>query len=418
MRNVKGFLLSFCLLAHASIGFATEVTLAGSVSLPGDKDPRSMARIDSTLFVGMPTNGQDEIYAVDVSTPTSPFVDWSINLSNTNVEVLLAGEQYVYVGSGDTPDDFRVLDPVSRTIVASLNLFSSRAVRVMEWDSATLIHVYKNKGSGVDEFVVDVSDPLAPFVVSEADSPTNPVPPVFNWPYGHTSVGLVVSRIDTMTGAERLSYLANTSDQEVQIVRTVGPVTFPDANDDGAFRLGCMGDSNTGLGASTEKWCEKLDTLITDPSFEIRNVGCSSATAVWRPPHPIVPCGTNSYTHMKNAMNAAVDAVVVAYGTNDHFFGYTPENVLDVYLEHQATVTALGMGFYVFTTPFRFNNAALQALNDELNVLISATFTSEEIIDVHTGFTFNPDYSWDGLHFSDAGQQKRAERAAEKIAAP
>ena len=60
---------------------------------------------------------------------------------------------------------------------------------------------------------------------------------------------------------------------------------------------------------------------------------------------------------------------------------------------------------------------AKNALIDQTNTLLRAAFPVDRIVDFHDGFTAEL-YAPDGLHFNEAGQQKRAERAVEALKRP
>ena len=188
-------------------------------------------------------------------------------------------------------------------------------------------------------------------------------------------------------------------------------VTFPDIHGDGRTGLACLGDSNT-IAWFRDQWCEKLETLIPDSRFFIRNFSVAGVTATGNE--------AGSGTHQLDAalQSEAIDALVVAFGTNDLRLrrkSWPAEEVLATYKDLQARTLATGRRFFIATTPPIFGpNEELSKTIRELNELIRSQFSPEAIIDFDSGFTasmFRPD----GVHLMPNAQSLRTTRAASKI---
>lgn len=199
---------------------------------------------------------------------------------------------------------------------------------------------------------------------------------------------------------------------------------------DGVVRVACLGDSNTWPFEyftsppfpPHDRWCEKLETLLTTPplpttfpantSAETRNYGMGGATVcTWWPPS--LPWG-NGLFQAEQAFAEQADMVVAAFGTNDLRFGFTPQQVVECYQAIHDAAATNGTLMLVALTPPVYppmpDPAALNAQIDTLNTLLRARFQSFEILDFHDGFTSDL-FIADGLHLSDAGQDLRAARA-------
>lgn len=188
----------------------------------------------------------------------------------------------------------------------------------------------------------------------------------------------------------------------------IPPVRFSDANGDGVFRLGCLGDSNTAHPAgSAEKWCEKLATLIGDPRFEVVNVAVSGATVTER-------SSRSTATEQLEAMLAyEPDALVLAFGTNDRMLGGTPAEIRDAY---QVIADVAGLPTYVATTPPAWPCMADGCpLIAAQNALLYDAFEGRTV-DFFGGMQRAD--MLDALHFNAAGQELRAERVLAVIGSP
>lgn len=192
------------------------------------------------------------------------------------------------------------------------------------------------------------------------------------------------------------------------------PVRFRDVNGDGVFRLACLGDSNTvplpALGIV--KWCEMLAAAIDDPRFEIVNLGWGGATVC-----PNLKFASDAAQQMDAALAADVDAVVLAFGTNDRLQGRSVDEIVDAYGLQASVAAEAGVAFFVATTPpmggcSGEGCAQLFALHERLEDAYAG-----HAIDFFTGFA-EDDFKPDRIHLNDAGQARRAERALAVIESP
>ena len=111
---------------------------------------------------------------------------------------------------------------------------------------------------------------------------------------------------------------------EAAVVHRIAPVAFADANGDGVWRLGCVGDSNTMiLPELRPDWCEIVREAFDDRDFEVVNVAVQGATVVT----PNLLFTSDATQQMAEVLPHAPDAVVLAFGTNDRFQGSTPQQI-------------------------------------------------------------------------------------------
>lgn len=193
-----------------------------------------------------------------------------------------------------------------------------------------------------------------------------------------------------------------------------------DYDTDGTTRIGCAGDSNT---AGTNSWCDRAQVLM--PSFPVikyPDIAVPEPLQFLKRAFIGYPACNNGAVDLSTYLVETLDAdiVIVALGSNDLIaFGYTPAEVVacieaaETYLGDRQLFVALVPAVYA---PYP-NPAAKNALIDETNTLLRAAFPVDRIVDFHDGFTVDL-YASDGLHFNEAGQQKRAERAVEALKRP
>lgn len=193
-----------------------------------------------------------------------------------------------------------------------------------------------------------------------------------------------------------------------------------DYDTDGTTRIGCAGDSNT---AGVNSWCDRAQVLL--PEFRVvrhPDVGVLEPVQFIKRAFIGYPACNNGAVDLSTYLveTKQADVVVVALGSNDLIaFGYTPAEMVacleaaETYLGQRQLFVALVPPVYA---PYP-NVAANNALIDQTNTLIRAAFPIDRVVDFHDGFTVDL-YAPDGLHFNEAGQQKRAERVVEALKRP
>lgn len=198
----------------------------------------------------------------------------------------------------------------------------------------------------------------------------------------------------------------------------------------GAVRVACLGNSNTESdwqinrpdGFPTEDgWCERLaDDVLTSV-----NCGWSGATAL--------PNVTGEpYFQGEEQVAAAladplVDVLILAYGTNDLWFGVnnpghlladdlTPAGIADQIEALALQAEQSGALVLVGTTPYRLppEDLSINDLADDLNAELALRFAPESLVDFTTGFVAG-DYLNDGLHMSSDGMARRATAARQAV---
>ena len=192
----------------------------------------------------------------------------------------------------------------------------------------------------------------------------------------------------------------------------IPPVIFRDANGDGVYRLACLGDSNTSLVHGVAKWCEMLAERVR--GLEVVNVAVSGATVVT----PNLRWESDATQQMAAALSLDVDAVLLAFGTNDRMQGRTTDEVIEAYLEQAEVAAFAGVTFYAAATPPMGGcMGAGCSWIVATNLLLHLAFPGS-VVDFFTGVTDQHFRVPDRIHHNAAGQELRAERTAAMIASP
>jgi lysophospholipase L1-like esterase len=186
-----------------------------------------------------------------------------------------------------------------------------------------------------------------------------------------------------------------------------------DRNGDGRIAVACLGDSNTeARPALPPAWCERLRDHAPAARWTTVNRGEGGATAVEFRSLVLAE------EHLDYALeNDAVDAVILAYGTNDIVFAHAaPKDVAHAYARLRHRARAYGIDVFVALTPpvqppVRDVNPQIV----ELNALLAELFPSSRIIDFWSGMS--PEDYEDGVHFRESGHAKRARAAWEALSA-
>ena len=181
-----------------------------------------------------------------------------------------------------------------------------------------------------------------------------------------------------------------------------------DVDGDGRIVIACLGDSNTETRwppPHTPKWCEFA--AAERPGWTFTNYAVGGAT-VTRP--------TDERSWIDPQLDAArgtdpLDAVVLAFGTNDVRTGRSTTDIVAAYRAAAARASATGARVFVALTPPIYppepeHADAIAALNATLR----RAFPADQIIDFATGMGAG-DFEPDGLHPNRTGQFKRAQAA-------
>jgi alpha-tubulin suppressor-like RCC1 family protein len=178
-----------------------------------------------------------------------------------------------------------------------------------------------------------------------------------------------------------------------------------DRNGDGRIVIGCLGDSNTWrTPARPRGWCEHLAELAAGRGWSFVNRAEGGAT--------VVESGSMilAADHLDYALeNDAVDAVILAYGTNDLVrVRAAPAEVAAAQARLRARAHAADVDVFVALTPPTRNGAEAAEIA-ELNDLLAQQLPASRIIDFASGFD-DADF-FDEVHFGERGHDKRARAA-------
>lgn len=361
----------------------------------------SLHRVAEHAYVTTGSNDA-EVVAVSIQPGEQPFVDQIIDLPGSADALCVAPSGgLLFVGRRRSAEAELVVLHLDGTVLGQLDLPQSiEAIDV----SPEVLRVSSARWT----YLVDVNDPAKPRLVATVPRDSSPLPPV--------KVKLTTDFVIDGPVAYFSTRQRNADLQEADLDL---PFSFPDADGDGVWRLGCLGDSNTESSNTLTRWCEKLADLIKDPRFVIVNFAVAGATAI--------SSGNDAAIQVDAALDpsAHLDAAILAFGTNDtNLVNFSADPALfetqitaiaDAIEQHAARLSAAGTSVYVATTPPRWKalfgpdgfNERIVALNDE----IRARFPESAQIEFYDGF--HPDTSeiGDGVHLNQRGQDKRAWRA-------
>ena len=377
----------------------------GSLVLPTSARPTSLAKVDDgTFLVG--TLGRrrfDELFAIDVGAGgRTPAVAWSLEIGARINGIAVEGTR-AYLATGRDDAELVVVDLALHQEVGSFDVPGRVDGWSVEVEGPGVVVLELRRNVGPERYRLAVASG-PPSVLDATEDPTAGVPvrPVALRRY--LSRGRLVARARRDVPEGVLHYLLTTDRKaQFQVVEEIPSVKFRDADADGVYRLGCVADSNTALRPGITKWCELVRDALSDPDFDVVNVAVGGATV-----NPNLRFASDATMQMAEVLPQKVDAVVLAFGTNDVFQGRTPAQILDAYLAQQATADAAGVDFYVATTPPIIpcqNCTGIEVGND----LLRDAFAGR-VVEFHTGFG-SEHFGPDGYHCSAAGQQLRAERA-------
>lgn len=199
---------------------------------------------------------------------------------------------------------------------------------------------------------------------------------------------------------------------------------------DGILRITVAGDSNTKFGCtnpsptwphcdeSVPSWVDCLNaldavnplntqTVVSGHQFNNQGLGGSSACD---PNFPFPFSDFGGDVHMPYILDTVPDVVILAYGTNDLFYGFTPSQIVDCYqaLYHQIAVSG-AIPFIALTPPEPGRAPTVtDVMVQDLNTRLVAAFGTRQTIDFYTGVTSDA-LQADGVHVTDAEQHRRAQ---------
>lgn len=376
--------------------------------LPGNKQVQCADALGDLVFIGRTRGGSSaELTALDVSDPSAPRPVWEQEIRGSVNALAIVGET-LYAATGANRAELLVIEPLDGAIVAALDLPGPRdATEIASLGRGLLLQ--RNTGGGDDAFLIDIRDRGAPRVATSWNGRVLEEGPEATGVPDHVVPNLAV-RVDRPGGPGTMLHLLFTRQPVGLEILRRDVVRFPDNDGDGVFRLGCLGDSNTfGYRGLPRSWCVKLRDTIDDPFFEVVLIAAPGATAN---PQTIFDQRLDAAHHLESAIAYGVDAVLLAYGTNDLQQGYTPDEIALAYQEHRAVAEAAGVDFYVASTPGRLPDPGADSMVVAVNQILAATFP-ERLVDFFSGF--GPELYRDRLHFTERGQALRAERAYEVL---
>jgi lysophospholipase L1-like esterase len=198
-------------------------------------------------------------------------------------------------------------------------------------------------------------------------------------------------------------------------VRTAGwdDGRIRDRDGDGRIAVACLGDSNTQpTPAMPRTWCERLRDHWPDGRWRAVNRGEGGATAVEFGSLVLAD------EHLDYALeNDAVDAVILAYGTNDLVSAEAePMDVVRAYAWLRQRARAAGVDVFIaLTPPVQPPESDLNGEVVALNERLAELFPGSRIVDFWSRMT--PEDYADSVHLAPSGHAKRALAAWKALSA-
>jgi lysophospholipase L1-like esterase len=293
---------------------------------------------------------------------------WPIDVRRPHA-IAVEGER-VYLATGDNSAELAILDLTSGATLGTFDAEGAAdglSVRIL---APGIVKLGRRQSDAPEIYRLDVTDPAAIVVLATSERDHN-----VRWK-----------------------------------PESMPPVRFRDANGDGVFRLGCLGDSNTAA-PDRPKWCERLRDQIHDARFEVLNVAIAGAVVM-----EVTGAHSRASEQLAAVLPLEPDAVVLAFGTNDRLAGGSPTEIRDAYATLVDVVEEAGLTAYVATTP-----PTRPCIDDGCPSIASANTVLQQsfgkrVIDFFDGVT--RDDMLDHVHLNAAGQTLRAERVLAVIGNP
>lgn len=331
-------------------------------------------------------------------------------LANSVVGIKLNGWNYIgkkAVKSSKLFIPFRV--PASRDasltlklqlVKPNLNPTIGTSFEILEkLDSVTLNYFVRRNDLGIN-----VGNTLSPLIEKAYSHPA--------WKDGNPNfVWLLINREDSEnSGAIALRYkdILN-SPPSLDVCQGDCPLT--DTNGDGAIKVTCIGDSNTGTAVKVTgvtSWCDYFSEKVKAKGWIVTNRGVSGTSATEQGP---------------GMLNTALkldqpDLVIMAYGTNDvGYYKHDAQTTVNSYKKLVNVAQSGGARSIVATSPPQLCYALVGLTEDPvgpLNSLLKSSFLSEDLLDFYSIMNPSTDFR-DCIHMNNSGQQKRAEAAYSKL---
>lgn len=183
-----------------------------------------------------------------------------------------------------------------------------------------------------------------------------------------------------------------------------------DRDGDGTIRLAVLGDSNS-YALIPGIW-----------SVQVRHALRKSDPGRWSPKNfaRLGACITENDRSVKHggrfqvglalAARPPIEVALLAFGTNDFAHGRTPEEIVAAYREAKTRIEAAGARVILATTPPCWAPRCDRDEIARLNGMLAQTFPDVPLVDFSSWVT-PEDLRADGVHFTPAGQTKRAAAA-------
>lgn len=134
-------------------------SVAGTFDATGNGNGVGIYVGGSTAYLGRNTAGGDTFVIVNVSNPNLPSLIGSVDLNQTEYEIVVLGN-YAYIASSDNGQELQVVDittPSAPTLVGGLNFTGNTDAITIALASSTLL-----VGQGSSLKIVNISTPAAP----------------------------------------------------------------------------------------------------------------------------------------------------------------------------------------------------------------------------------------------------------------
>jgi len=403
------------LVASHGVAEAAAPVALRSFAVPGGSRPTAAAYDEQTavlVIAAAGRRGQPDLHAIALGADgATPSHLWSA-ATGTKVHAVAVGDGYAYLATAANDAELVVVDLATGARVGVFDTPGRADGRRLDVVAPGVVELGRRRNEHAELYRLDVTDPAAPALLDaiEDRGAGRPPKPASLPRYAHD--GRLVARASRAVPRGLLHYLVtNSRGSELQIVEQAVPVSFADVNGDGAYVLGCLGDSNSAPHPMV-RWCERLASAIADPDFRLVNLARSGATV-----NENLVSESDASTQMTDVLGQVPDAVVLAFGTNDVFQGRTAADIVGAYERQKQTADAAGVAVYVATTPpIRACTTPSCPVVLESNALLRERFAGA-LLEFEAGFDAGHFHD-DGVHANEAGQTLRAERALAVLANP
>lgn len=201
--------------------------------------------------------------------------------------------------------------------------------------------------------------------------------------------------------------------------------TLYDLDQNGVLELVCIGDSNTSPAEGSDTWCQLANEILPPEVRLVNETPWAIGSATMRATSFWWDYAEQATDLLASAQTA--DGVITSLGTNDTVPAFggpssaslvasTANDVHDTILDPGGTdgIQVLVTSVPLMCPALAVDPGAAVAANDLIAAYNAALGSDWDLLDFTEDFVCPDDYI-DGVHFNEAAQQERAQRAVDRI---